>query len=109
MKKFLVLYMMPVGAMEEMMKNSTPEERKAGMDSWMAWMEAHKADLADRGSGVGKNTRVTKDSAVETRNEVGGYSVVQAESMEDAVKIAQTSPNFDMEGAYIEVMEAFDM
>ncbi|MDB5245326.1 MAG: hypothetical protein JWN90_431 [Parcubacteria group bacterium] len=110
MKKFIALYMMPVGAMEEMMKNSTPEQRQEGMAKWMNWMEEHKADLADQGSAFGKNTRVTKNGSEEVRNEMGGYSIIQAESKEEAIAIAQTSPNFDdMEGGYIELMETLDM
>jgi len=43
MKKFLALYMANIGAMAEMMKNSTPEQRKKGSEAWMKWMDDHRA------------------------------------------------------------------
>jgi len=43
MKKFLALYMAHTGAMAEMMKNSTPEQRKKGSEAWMKWMDDHRA------------------------------------------------------------------
>ncbi len=109
MKKFIAMYMMPSAAMQEMMKNTTTEERQEGMQKWMTWMEENKAHLADQGSAFGKNTRVTKDGSEEISNDMGGFSIIQAESKEDAIAIVQTSPNFDMEGGYIELMEMLDM
>ena len=37
MKKFLVLYKASAAAFEQMMKTTTPEQQKAGMELWMAW------------------------------------------------------------------------
>ena len=54
MKKFLALYMADASGMAEMMKNSTPEQRKKGTAAWEKWMEDNKASLADRGAPVGK-------------------------------------------------------
>ena len=51
MKKFLALYMADASGMAEMMKNSTPEQRKKGTEAWEKWMEDNKASLADRGAG----------------------------------------------------------
>ena len=50
MKKFLVLYMAEGAEFEKMMRNSTPETRKKGMDAWMQWMDAHKASIVDGGA-----------------------------------------------------------
>ena len=35
MKKFMVLYMAAPVDFEKMMKTSTPEQQKKGMDAWM--------------------------------------------------------------------------
>jgi hypothetical protein len=106
MKKFMVLYMMPADAMAEMMKNTTPEMRQKSMDGWTMWMESHKADLADMGSPLGKNMRVTADGGTMMKNDIGGYSIIQAESAEAAAEILAENPSFsDMSGTYIEVME----
>ena len=79
MKKFLVLYMANGAAFEQMMKNSTPEQQKKGMEAWMKWMGDHQASLVDGGAPLGKTKRVNSKGASDTKNDVGGYSVVQAE------------------------------
>ena len=54
MKKFMVLYMAAGAEFEKMMKNSTPEQRKKGMDVWMKWMNANKASIIEGGAPLGK-------------------------------------------------------
>lgn len=100
---------MPAAAMAEMMAKSTPEDRKKDMDRWNKWMEEHKDSFADMGAPAGKNTRVTKDGATEVPNDIGGYSIMQAESKEDLIEILKTNPSNDMPGSYVEVMEAMPM
>ena len=80
MKKFMVLFMADSAAFEEMMKNSTPEQQKKGMEAWMQWMQAHKAAIVDGGAPLGKSSRVTAKGASSVKNELGGYSILQAES-----------------------------
>lgn len=109
MKKFMVLYMMPAETMADMMKTMTPEAQKASMDEWNTWMESHASDFADKGAPLGKNKRVSASGVEDIRNEVGGYSIVQAESYEDAVKLVQSSPHAGMGGMYTEVMEIVQM
>ena len=109
MKKFMVIYMVPTIAMQQMMEDSTPEQQKEMMDTWNAWIETNNADMVDAGTALGKNKRVTKDEITDTRNEMTGYSIVQAESHEAAAKLVQDIPNFEMPEAYIEVMEMVEM
>ena len=109
MKKFVAFYMMPIASIDEMMKNNTPEQQKAGMDNWMAWMKSHEASFVDRGAPLGKNKRVTKDGASDVRNEITGYSVVQAESHDEAVALFADSPHLQMPGAYVDVLELMQM
>jgi hypothetical protein len=105
MKKFLVMYMAPVAEMEKMMRESTPEQQRAGMEEWKKWMESKKESFADIGGPLGKNKRVSADGMSEVRNEMGGYSIVQAESHEEAAALFADGPHFDIPGAYVEVME----
>jgi hypothetical protein len=109
MKKFLVLYMAPVAAMQEMTKSMSPEQQKENMGKWMQWMEKNAAHFADRGAPAGKNTRVAQDGAHEISNDVMGYSIMQAESKEELLKILESSNHLEMSGAYTEVMECFGM
>jgi hypothetical protein len=109
MKKYFVLYMAPVAEMQKMMAGSTPEQQKEGMDAWMQWMEAHKEHFVEMGSPLGKTMRV-KDGAVESAaNDVGGYSIVQANSHEEAAEIMKDSPHFMLPGAWIDVLEIMPM
>ncbi len=59
MKKFVVLYMASRADFEKMKENSTPEQRKKGMDAWMKWMDANKSSIVDGGAPLGKTQRVT--------------------------------------------------
>jgi len=106
MKKFLVLYMANSAEFEAMMRNSTPEQRKKGMEAWMNWMGAHQASLVDGGAPLGKTKRVDSNGASDTTNEVGGYSIVQAESADAATRIfGKDQPHLQMPGAWIEIIE----
>ena len=56
MKKFMVLYMASGPELvEKMMKNSTPEQRKKGMDAWMKWMNARQGVHCRGRSALGKD------------------------------------------------------
>ena len=106
MKKFMVLYMAPSAQFEQMMKNATPEQHQKGMDAWMTWMSANKASLVDGGAPLGKTKRVDANGAKDTKNEVGGYSIVQADSHDAAAKIfGKEHPHLHMPGAWIEIVE----
>ncbi len=76
MKKFVVLYMAPRESFERMMRESTPEQQKAGMDAWMKWMQANQSAMVDGGAPLGKTRRVDANGASDVKNELGGYSIV---------------------------------
>jgi len=106
MKKFMVLYMASGPEFEKMMKNSTPEQQKKGMDAWMKWMNDHKTSIIEGGAPLGKTKRVDLNGASNTKNDIGGYSVVQAESHDAATKIfGKDHPHLRMPGAWIEILE----
>jgi len=110
MKKFLALYMANTAAMADMMKNSTPEQRKKGTEAWMKWMEDHKASLADRGSPVGKTKRIDTKGIEDAKNDVCGYSIVLGNSADEAAKIfGKDQPFLQMPGASIELIEILDV
>jgi hypothetical protein len=100
---------MDMEAMKKMMTESSAEDRQKGMDEWKVWMGAHAADMADMGGPVGKNSHVTKDSATEMSNDLGGYSVFQGESKEAVVAILKDNPHFSMPGSTIDIMEVTNM
>jgi len=112
MKKYLALYMMPVAALDGMMARmkQDPNAGKNDMTAWQTWMNAHKNMFVEMGSPVGKNMRVTSKSASPMRNEVTGYSIIEANSHEEAAKLFMDNPMLvGMPEAYVEVLEFTDM
>ncbi len=90
------------------MSKKTPAEQKASMEEWGEWMKS--ANVVDGGAPLGKTKRVTPDGVSDTSNEIGGYSIVEAASHEEAAQKMQDSPHFKMmPGGWIEVMEVMPM
>ena len=72
-------------------------------------MEDKKDSLVDEGNPVAGNKRITNSGVSDERNEVGGYSIIQAENHEAACELLSGNPHFKAPGAYIEVMEIVEM
>ena len=109
MKKFLVLYRMDMEEMQKMMASTSAEERKKSMGEWQVWMNKNMASFADHGGPVGKTKQVAASGATDIKNDIGGYSIVQAESHEAAAALFADNPHFTMPGATVEVMEIMPM
>jgi hypothetical protein len=77
---------------------------EAGMDAWMTWMTNNKSALADMGAPLGKTKRVTAAGVSSVRNEVTGYTIVEAESHDAAAKMLTGHPHLSVPGAYIDVL-----
>jgi len=106
MKKFLVLYKAPTEAFQQMMKNTTPAQEKAGMEAWMTWSKKAASSIVDMGGPLGKSVRVAKGGAVSpVVNDLGGYSVMQAESKEALAAAMSEHPHFMMPDGSIEIIE----
>jgi hypothetical protein len=105
MKKFLVLYKASTAAFQ-MMKSATPEQQKAGMAAWITWGKNAASSTVDMGGPLGKSVLVTKGGAVSpVANELGGYSVMQAESKEALAAMMKEHPHFMMPDSSIEIIE----
>jgi hypothetical protein len=102
MTKYLVLYHAPISAREQMAK-ATPEQAKAGMDMWMNWMKRVSTSLVDNGAPTGEGTTLGGNKA--SGDSVGGYGVVQAESLDAAKKLFEGHPHLHMPGGWIELLE----
>lgn len=94
-------------ALDEKMRKERDQE---GMRAWMKWGEEHKDAIVDNGAPLGKTKRISKDGIADTRNEIGAYTIVQAESHEDAAKLFENHPHFTIfPGEWVEVMECLPM
>lgn len=104
MKKFLVLYKAPASSFEQM-KKATPEQQKAGMEAWMTWSKKSASLIVDMGGPLGKSLKVTKGGTSPTTNDLGGYSVLQAESKEALADSIKGHPHFMTPDGTIEIVE----
>lgn len=94
------------------MKNWKPDEAtmKQGMEAWMKWTMDNKASIVDMGSPLGKTKRIDKNGVSDSSNEMGAWTVVQAETKEDAAKMFENHPHFMVfPGDRVEVMECLPM
>jgi len=111
MKKYMAVFTGSPTAFEGYAKRfKSEDERKAndrkGMDAWMKWAQDHQASIVDMGAPLGRTKRVTKDGIADTRNNLGAYTVVQAESQEEAAKMFVGHPHFTIfPGDGVEIME----
>ena len=113
MKKFLAIYL---GSAESLaawraVEEATRKEReKEGMAAWMAWGTNHGTSIVDMGSPLGKTKRIDPNGVSDTKNEIGAYTIVEAESHEEAAKMFEGHPHFTLfPGSAVELMECLPM
>ena len=100
MKKFMVLYNSSVTASEQM-ASSTPEQRKAGMQEWMAWAGRAGSAIVDFGAPLQAAARVTPGGVSDPDSQAAGYSLLQADSKDEIDSLLADHPHLKMPGASI--------
>ena len=110
------LYLLRGG--DEAYAKLSQEEKQAHMEVWGQWMGGlkEKGKLLD-GLPLEKDGKVVKDRGevvtngpfIEGAEMVGGYLIVSAKDIDEAVEISKGCPIFDYEGAFIEVREILSM
>ena len=105
MPKYLFTY--HGGSMPE-----TEAEQAEVMQAWGAWYSEIGEALVDPGNPVGPSKTVQTDGSVTDgggANPVSGYTLINADSLDLAVKIAQSSPILSSHAGTVEVGEAAEM
>jgi hypothetical protein len=109
MKKYFVLFRIPVESMDQWMKSGTPEERKKQSDvvmqDWPKWMEKHASAIVDKGSPLGKTKTVTKDGIKDSRNDLNYFMIIQADSHDEAAKVITDNPHLQIPTSFVDVIE----
>ncbi len=87
----------------------SPAQMEEMYAKFNAWREKFQENIVDMGGKLGAGKIVTTEGAtdgpfVEAKEVVGGYMIVSAESMEEAVEVARQSPGV-MPGSSVEVRE----
>ena len=88
----------------------SPAQMEEMYAQFNAWKEKFQAKIVDMGGKLGGGKVVTSEGAtdgpfVEAKEIVGGFMIVEAESMAEAVEVAQESPGVAMPGSSVEVRE----
>ena len=109
MKNYLAIFLGSPDMGKQMRDDNSDEMKKRmqeGMTAWGKWVEDHKADIVNGGSPLGKTKKADKNGISDTRNELGAYVVVKAESHDEAAKMFLNHPHFIIfPGDRVEVME----
>ncbi len=113
MKEFMLIF---IGT-DPTQSNLSPDQMQAQMGKWFQWVN----DLKAKGTYVegrplvpaaktvkGKKPVVTDGPFAESKEIVGGYFIVKANSFEEAVTIAKDCPDFEL-GSAVEVREVMKM
>jgi hypothetical protein len=114
MAKFLFIYRTPLGA-----RNMTPEEMQQVLQKWNNWIGEgmHTGWMVDPGDGLKQDGRqvnakqvVTDGPFVESKEIIGGFSIVQADTIDAAAQLAKGCPVL-LRGGTVEVrpLEGFTM
>ena len=104
MSKFVFIY--HGGKMPE-----TPEEGEKVMAEWQAWLGSMGETVVDGGCPLGQSSTVNSDGSVSDHggsNPTSGYSIIQTDSIEQAIQHAKGCPILKAEGS-VEVAEAMEM
>ena len=73
--------------------------------AWKAWVQKHQAAIVDMGGPLGKTKKITQSGIADVNNEMGGFTVIRAESQEAAAKLFENHPHFAIfPGESVEVM-----
>lgn len=115
MKKFLAVYMgsptsQGMKKWGEMDEATRKTREKAGLDAWMSWGSTHDSALVDTGSPLGKTKKVDPTGISDIKNQMTGYTIVEAENHEAAAKMFVNHPHFSLfPGDSVEIMECLPL
>jgi hypothetical protein len=75
-----------------------------------AWKENFRDNIVDMGGRLGGGKLVTSEGAtdgpfVEAKEVIGGYMIISADSVEEAIEVARQCPGVVMPGSSVEVRE----
>ncbi len=99
-------------------ENTSQEEMAASMQRWEAWMGALAAKeqlvsggspLDYSGNSISSDGVVTDLSSAELKELVSGYSIIKADDLEQATKLAKECPIFEYPNITVEVRQVMNV
>ena len=101
--KYMVLYRSTATAGEQMAQGD-PSQAAAVMELWTQWATRAGDHLVDLGSPLNEAGMVPAGSG-NGGTHIGGYSIMQADSVDQVNSLLDGHPHFHSPGAQIEVLE----
>ena len=99
-------------------RSQSPEQSEKQMQKWVAWMKelGEKGHIKDRGQPLeptgkvvrGKQKIVTDGPYPESKDLVGGYTLIEATDLAQAAELSKGCPIFDFDGL-VEVRPVMEM
>ena len=99
-------------------RETSPEKLQQQMQKWMTWLKGlgEKGHVKDQGQPLeragklvkGRQKTVTDGPFAEAKDVVGGYTLVEARDLDQAVELSKGCPIFETEGA-VEVRPVMKM
>ena len=90
-------------------RDGSPEQMQQTMQKWTAWLKGlgEQGHIKDQGQPLertgklvkGKQKTVTDGPFAEAKDVVGGYTLIEARDLEQAVELSKGCPIFEVEGA----------
>ena len=99
MPRFLAVYMMGgenVARFRALPKADQDTIDAKGVAQWTEWESRNAAHFPDRGGMVGKTLRVSAAGTAPASNAICGYLTVEAPSIEDAARLFENHPHFNV-------------
>jgi hypothetical protein len=90
---------------------ASPEEGAKVLESWNNWFSVLGESLVDAGNPISQVRTIANNGTITEGgvNPSSGYSVVKADSLDAAVKLAKGCPLLNGGGGSVEVAETFAM
>lgn len=80
-------------------------KEREGIAAWTAWVEKHRADIVSMGGPLGSTKKVSQRGIDDTGNAMAAFTIVRADSHEDAAKLFENHPHFSIfSGDSVEIM-----
>ena len=109
MKNSLAVYTGSPEAMDRwkaMGEAERKEKEAAGMKGWREWIARNNSTIVYDGGPLGRTKQVSRKGIADIRNSLAAFTVVRADSHEEAARLFENHPHFTLfPGEGVEIME----
>lgn len=108
MPHFLAVYTMTPEDLSHFRERPEDEQNAIddeGLPAWEAWEKAHADMIVDKGGMVGGTLRASPTGIAPAQNDICGYIVIEADTIDAAASIFEDHPHFSIfPGSGVDIM-----